>query len=443
MTDKRTAPPQARRKRAAPTIDLTATEVPPAAAANEPPPPAAEPEPPPQAAAEPAPPGTEPPSDDSMNKPSSENKPSLANKPSAGLGMPALAGGAAGAVLALLLILALWFTGLMPGGNAGTGDARIAGLETQVRDLAARPAGAPDTKAIDALAQRVAKIEDAVAKLPAGDPAVAEKLAAADNAMKSIGVALPALSRRSDDIAVNATQARDRAAAAEAAVMELRAAMDEAAKKAAAGMSSADLDGLQKRIAGLEQSAKVAREDIAKEIAKTGAADAAARLALSASALRDAVLSGAPYAAALAQVKALGADEKALAPLEPFAASGVPTVAALTRELRALLAGMEKTSGAEAPAGGFFERLQANAAKLVRVRPIDAAPGEDAPAVLARVETEAANADIAAALADLNKLPEAVRAPAQAWIAKAQARQAALAAVRALAADSARALGPR
>jgi len=424
MTEKRTTPEPGRRKRAAPTIDLTAIEVPPAASET---PPAAEPETPQQAAAEPTPPGKEPPSDTSMNK------------PGVSLGIPALAGGAAGAVLALLLMVALWFTGLLPGGTVGSGGTRIAGLEAQVRDLAARPAGALDTKTIDALAQRIAKIEEAVAKLPAGDPALADKLAAADNAMKSLGVALAALNKRSDDIAANAAQARDRAEAAEKAVTEMRASVQDAAKNAAAGISPADLDGLQKRIAGLEQSTKVAREDIAK----TGAADAAARLALSASALRDAVLSGAPFAATLAQVKALSADEKTLAPLEPFAASGLPTVAALTRELRTLLAGMEKTSGAEAPAGGFLERLQANAAKLVRVRPIDAVPGDDASAVLARVETEAANADIAAALADLNKLPQEVRAPAQAWIAKAQARQAALAAVRTLAADSARALGPR
>ncbi len=79
--------------------------------------------------------------------------------------------------------------------------------------------------------------------------------------------------------------------------------------------------------------------------------------------------------------------------------------------------------------------------KLVRIRPIDAPPGDDASAVLARVEIEAASADIAGALADLGKLTEATRAPAQAWIEKAQARQAALAAARAFAAQTALALG--
>src|SRR5664280_2257850 len=165
--------------------------------------------------------------------------------------------------------------------------------------------------------------------------------------------------------------------------------------------------------------------------------------ALSAAGLRDAVASGVPFTAELAQAKSLGADDKVLAPLTPFAAPGVPTPPALAQELRALLPAMLKISGAQAPEGGFLERLQANAGKLVRIRPIDAPPGDDPSAVLARIEIDAAKADIPAALADIGKLTDATRAPAQAWVAKAQARQAALAAARQYAADTARALGPR
>jgi len=64
-------------------------------------------------------------------------------------------------------------------------------------------------------------------------------------------------------------------------------------------------------------------------------------------------------------------------------------------------------------------------------------------AVLARLESDAAKADIPAALTALGKLPEATRAPALAWIAKAQAREAALSSARQYAADTARALGPK
>ena len=86
--------------------------------------------------------------------------------------------------------------------------------------------------------------------------------------MKSLGVALAALNRRSDDIAANATQARERAEAAEKAVTELRNSVQDAAKNTRADVAGRSR-ALQKRIAALEQSAKVARDDIAKTGAPT------------------------------------------------------------------------------------------------------------------------------------------------------------------------------
>lgn len=425
MADKRTGPGAhvgARRgKRAAPTIDLTATEVKPAAAAGEP---AAEP-----AQAAPPPPAQEPPPADS-------------DVPPGGFfSGPTLAAGAAGAAIVTLVLFALWLTGWVPIRYAGSTAtrARVTALEMELHDLKNRPAGAVDSKSSDALSQRVGKIEDALARLPAGEANVSERLAAADNAMQALGVALAALNKRSDDIAATAAQARERAEAAEKAVTDLRSSVQDVAKSAATGMSPVELDALQKRIAALEQSAKSARDDIAK----TAATDTAVRLALSAAALRDAAASGAPFAAEFAQAQSLGADDKVLAPLSPFATTGVPTRAALAEALRTLVPALLKASGAQAPAGGFLERLQANAGKLVRIRPVDAPAGDDASALLARIEIAAANADIAAALADLGKLTDAARAPAQDWIKQARTSQAALAAARQFAADTARALGAR
>jgi hypothetical protein len=262
-----------------------------------------------------------------------------------------------------------------------------------------------------------------IAKLPKADTGMADRLTAAENAMKSLGIALAAVNRRTDDIT--------------GTVNQMRASLQDILKTNAAGPNSAELDALQKRIATLEQSAKSARADIAR----TASADSAARLALSAAALRDAVISGAPFTAELAQAKAFGADEKDLAPLASFAENGVPSAQSLAQELRALLPAMLKVYGTQAPSG-FLERLEANAGRLIRIRPVDAPPGDDAPSVLARIEIDAAKADISAALADINKLDEATRAPAQAWIAEAQARQAALAEARIFAVDAARALGP-
>jgi hypothetical protein len=212
-------------------------------------------------------------------------------------------------------------------------------------------------------------------------------------------------------------------------VTQLRDSVQSLSKNTTGGVSPADVDIVQKRIAALE------------EAAKAPLADNAARLALAAAALRDAVASGEPFVAELDEVKSLGADEKSLAPLVPFASSGVPTIKMLAQELRALMPVLMKTSGAQAPAGNYLERLEASAARLVRIRPVDAPAGDDASAVLARLEKEAASAAIDDALTDLGKLDVATRAPAEAWIGKAQARQAALAAARQLASNTSHALG--
>jgi hypothetical protein len=428
MADKRTTPETPERapraasagpggkKRAAPTIDLTATEMPspPQAAA----PGSAEPPPP----AEPPPAAPEPPSGGASDPPAEP----AAIPPRGNIIFATLAAGAASAAAVMLVAAALWFSGLLPLRYAASTD-------TATQALA-------DGKAIDALTQRVGKIEETMNQLPAGDTVVAQRLTAADSAMKSLGVALAALNHRTDDAIANAAQARERADAAAKTVAELQASFKAIGPTQ---VSRADIAALDKRVAALESAAQTARADISKIATTSGGNDNAARLALSAAVLRDAVLAGAPFADELAAVKQLGGDDKTLSPLAPFAATGLPAAQALAQELGALLPAMLKISDAQAAAGGFLDRLEANAGRLVRIRPVNAPPGDDASAVLARLESDAAKADIPAALTALGKLPDATRAPAPAWIAKAQARQAALAAARQYAADTARALGPK
>ena len=150
---------------------------------------------------------------------------------------------------------------------------------------------APDTQAVDALRQRLSKIEHDIANLPPGDATVADRLTAADSAMKSLGIALAALNKRNDDAAANAKQAEERAAAAEKAVSELRDSVQSAKQQASAAVDAGQLAAVQQRVAALEQSMKDARA----QIAANATTDQAARLALSAAALRDAVERGAPY----------------------------------------------------------------------------------------------------------------------------------------------------
>ncbi len=457
MNDKRATPEEStgkgRRKRTAPTIDLTATEVPQAdqapqadqvqpvtSEADPPPPPEPRretpieeppaPEPTPQIPPQPEPPSREPTpveeppaADPPVTDPPAEEPP---KRSGFALNASALAAGFIGAAAMSVVLLGLWLSGLMPIRFAGSTAtrARVTALEMQIqemRDLQKKnpqqqsvpSANAP---AVDALTRRVASMEDTLKNRPAPAPAATD----------------PALSQRID--------------ATDKAIADLRASLQNVSKTADAGASSSDIAAslatnlapLQQRIDALEQQAKTAKD----EIAKASASDRSSRLALVAAALRDAALRGAPFAAELAQAKSLGADDKLLAPLAPFALAGVPNDKTLAQELSTILPGMRK-SVTPAPSGDFFARLQANASQLVRIQPVDAPAGDDPSTVLARLDVDAAHADIAAALTDLGKLTDAQRAPAQAWIDKAKSRQAALAAARQFAADTARSLGTR
>lgn len=389
MSDKRTTPDPAegarRRKRPASTIDLTATEV--------------STLPPEEDVPEAAPPHDDHPSGkmseaaepESRKKETQRNWVAVRQMLLAGLG---------GAALIALALFGLWLADFVP----------------------VRHAGPPDAASFAAFNERLAKIESAIAKLPPNDLGVSERLSAVDNAIKSLGIALTALTKRNDE-------ATARAEAADRAATELRDSVQGLARSTSTALSPADIEAVQKRLAALEQAVKNA------------AGDKAARLALTAAALRDAVARGGSFAAELEEARSLGADEKYLAPLAPFAANGVPTAAALAQELHTLIPTLVKSADARAPSGNFLDRLHANASKLVRIRPADAPAGDDTSAVLARIEVEAARADIDGALADLGKLDAATQASARDWVAKARARQAAIAAARQFAADATRGLG--
>jgi hypothetical protein len=314
--------------------------------------------------------------------------------------------GVAGAAGGLLVAVLIWIFGAFSGGHEPQPDLspRLAGIEKQLKDLAARPVPASvDPKAIDAIAARLAKIESAQAapRAPVTDPVVLGRINAAESATKSLSDNAAALSRRADAI--------------DAAVRETNGKID-------------------KLTAALTEVQTTAR-------AAAAGSDRASRLAVAASALRGAVERGDPFTAELAIVKPLAPDANAIAALEPFAASGVPGNAMLGKELAAIIRPMLSATGEPARDAGFLDRLQSNAQKLVRIRPVDEEPrGDDRAAILTRVEQRASQGNIAGAVAELNKLPAEARAPAQTWIAKTEARNKAIEASRRLAADAVAAL---
>ena len=144
--------------------------------------------------------------------------------------------------------------------------------------------------------------------------------------------------------------------------------------------------------------------------------------------------------AELAAVKSFGADRGAVAALEPFADNGVPSASDLARELSQLMNSLRQASGTKPGDASFLGRLKNNARNLVRITPLDAPPGNEPAAVIARLEDDAQRADIAAALADVGRLPPAAKTIAEPWVQKVNARNAAIAASRRIAAGSLAAL---
>ena len=344
-----------------------------------------------------------------------------------------------GGVVALLGYLAVDV--LRPGQDNEALQARLASTELQLRELATRPAAfQSDPAVVAALSERIAKTESALAGLrssASADAALTGRITALEGQVKSSGETVANLNRRADETATLARETRQRADANAAAVADLT---QKVTKLAAAPVERAELEALAKRIVAMESSAQALAAELSKRQAEA-VTDPAVRFAVAAAALRDAVDRGVPYAQFLTIAKSYVVDPKRLAPLEPFAATGVPSAAVLAQQLSELMPALYQAAGVAPRDHGLLDRLAANAEKLVRLRPVQDVPGADPSAMVVRVEVKAAHADIAGALAELAKLPVNVRAPAEDWIKRAESRAAAVQSGNRIAADALTALG--
>lgn len=352
----------------------------------------------------------------------------------------ALAAGAS--ALAVVAVAAgLWAAGYLPTGSSITpsdtpAPSAVASSSTTGGDVTAR---------LDKIERTIqSQHEELQNREPAAiPPALGNRLTATEAQSKSLADQLAALNRRIDDIVAASQSAAKQAGAAVAAADAAKQAAQDAAKDSqksagTGGVQQSDVDAITNRVAALESAVK-ALSDSAAHQTGTGA-DTAARLSVAAEALRAAVERGAPYQAELAAVQSLGADQNTIAPLESFAASGVPSAGVLGRELAALTPALQQAVHATPGETTFLSRLEANAQKLVRVTPVDAPAASDPSTAIGRIALDAARADIAAALTDIAALPDSAKPLVADWVAKAQARDTAIAASRRIAADALAAL---
>jgi hypothetical protein len=333
--------------------------------------------------------------------------------------MTRAAGAIIGATAMAAIVAGLWIAGYLPSHRAALSPG----------------ATASNGAAIDAIVARLNDIQGELRAQPKSqqpDAATGARIAATDARTKLLGDSLAALSRRLDDIAAASQNAVKQADAAQAAAAEAAKSASATQAPDQTNIQRSDLDALAGRIAALENAVKALAENAAHPA--SGADDQAARLTIATAALRDTVEREAPYQAELKAAQSLGAEPNATAPLEPFAATGVPRSAALAHELAALVPDLRRASETSSGLTGFLGRLEANAQHLVRITPVDAPAGNEPSAVIARIEADAARADIATALTDIAALPDAAKPLAAGWVEKAKAREAAITASRRIAA---------
>ncbi|MDE2375691.1 hypothetical protein [Bradyrhizobium sp.] len=274
------------------------------------------------------------------------------------------------------------------------------------------------TATIDALSGRVADVEVKLGKSAAVDPAVAARI---DGLEKSLGALR-------NDIAGLRTQSD-----------KLAGALNDAKAAPRDGAAAPDLAAINERIARLERTSRSERAELAQQGEKIADArpadDKPLRRVVAATLLDVAVRHGDAYAAQLAAAGSFAADRNVLKPLDAFAASGIPSPVALSRELLTIVPKLSPPAEPQTSGSGIVDRLQAGAAKLVRIERTDGA-GNGRGAAVARVTAAALRNDFNEARRELRAMPAADRMPAQAWLEKTDAREAALAASRKFADDA-------
>jgi hypothetical protein len=284
------------------------------------------------------------------------------------------------------------------------------------------PPAAPQVtaSAFDDLGKRVAGLETKTSKplAPVSDPAALGRIDALDKSLAALR----------GDIAKDRAQS-DKLASA---VSDLKSAPRDSA-------GNVDLSALTGRIVELERKTQAQGE--ARETEKAAEAkpadDMPLRRVVAAALLDIAVRHGDPYVATLKVAKSFSADPDKLKALDPFAEKGLPSPPQLNRELLTLVPKLSPSPSPDTATTGtsIVDRLQAGAAKLVRVERTDTT-GNDRGAMVARVTAAALHNDFAEARRNLAELSPADRAPAQAWLDKAAARDAALSASRQFADDA-------
>ncbi|CUX23733.1 COG4223 family protein [Agrobacterium deltaense] len=260
-----------------------------------------------------------------------------------------IAAGIVGGLVALAAAGSMQYAGILPSFNAGkAGSEEIAALKTDLGSLRQQLANAPaaDTSALE---QRIATLESAKGETPQVD-GLSEKIAALESTLQS--------------------------------------------ERSAQASATAELT---RRLADAEAKINEPRDDI--EVAR----------AIASAALKAAIDRGGPFLTELDTLSKVTPDDPAIASLQSFAATGVPSRSELMQKFPDVANAMLSAINQPDPNQGIMERLTESAFSLVKVRPVGNIEGETSEAKIARMENKLRNGDLQGAALEWNGLPDAAK----------------------------------
>jgi hypothetical protein len=318
---------------------------------------------------------------------------------------------------------------------------RLSRLEEQLSMIASGASGAGgDVPHLAAISGKIADLQSSlggeIAALRKSLPADAEeKLAAAEEAMRSLGRELSDIRSEqarvtqkaetakadTDRISGVTAAAKEEVARLAAAVGELRSSIDSQLKTFARPADvAAAVDPITSKVAEIEQNVQTiasneqSRQQNAERIV----------LSLELSNLKRALDrgQGQGYAAEIDEVQKASAGQLDLAPLERFKDTGVATPAELKAQFRPLINAVIDAD-LEPADGSVIDRLLAGAKSVVRVRRVSHdAEDTSTEAIVARMEAAIDEGRLGDVLAQAKLLPQRARVPIEDWLTKVTAR---------------------
>lgn len=264
------------------------------------------------------------------------------------------------------------------------------------------------TKEIDA---RLAQSQEASEAARSGTVRVDRELAGVKSEATRLGQRVDGLKTTADKLEQSVKSLQDDTTALKA---DIAAQMKSVAKPADV---SAAIAPVTQKLAALDKSV----ETIAKrEDDRRGTAERIV-LSLELANLRRAVDRGGAFAAELAEVKKLG-PKLDLKALEANKDKGVPTIADLTKDFRALSHEIIAADKVE-PNAGVVDRLLSSAKAVVRVRKTDAASDDgSAEAIVARMDAALKAGQPVKVAEEAKKLSSQALAVAKPWLERVEAR---------------------